>query len=210
METPAQTDIPIAPPAPQPEPQKESSSHSQTVKTVVIETIFITVCFLIIFGALNYFNILPLSKTFPQQLSWLPNQQITKKTPAQLTSSLKSFDELPVSTTNSAIKSVAVNYIFQGTVTGVKNNAKNTELLTNIKGSNIPKFILDEKTKIVSTSNKKDTPAAVKDLKTGVKIDINSSYNPKRKAWTVNKVSIIIEKASTPSSSLTPAPTVSK
>lgn len=45
------------------------------LKVGIFEIIFVAVVLLLLFGTLNYFNILPVSDVFPNQLGWLPRQQ---------------------------------------------------------------------------------------------------------------------------------------
>ncbi len=46
----------------------------------LFEIAFVIVGVLLIFGTLNYFNILPFSQTFPKFLGWLPRQEIPSNT----------------------------------------------------------------------------------------------------------------------------------
>jgi hypothetical protein len=57
------------------------------LKMGVFEIGFVTAILLLLFGVLNYFNILSISAVFPRQLSWLPRQ--TTQTNVQTNSALK-------------------------------------------------------------------------------------------------------------------------
>lgn len=64
----------------------------------LIEFGFVIIVLLLLFGILNYFNILSVSSVFPNQLGWLPRQQIklasqgeTLQTPSQTNSSPSTF-----------------------------------------------------------------------------------------------------------------------
>jgi predicted PurR-regulated permease PerM len=49
------------------------------LEIVLFEISFVLIIVIVVFGALNYFNILSLSTLYPNQLSWLPHQQTIKK-----------------------------------------------------------------------------------------------------------------------------------
>ena len=42
----------------------------------LFEIVFVGTVLLLLFGTLNYFNILPVSDTFPNQLGWLPQRDV--------------------------------------------------------------------------------------------------------------------------------------
>lgn len=56
--------------------QKKTSPKSLALlKVGMIEIFFFGIVIILFFGLLNYFNILPLSKIFPNQLGFLPQRQ---------------------------------------------------------------------------------------------------------------------------------------
>lgn len=57
--------------SPQPQQQKENKGLA-FLEVGLFEMVFVTVGLLLLFGTLNYFNILPVSDVFPNQLGWLP------------------------------------------------------------------------------------------------------------------------------------------
>ncbi|MCL5432660.1 MAG: hypothetical protein M1524_00905 [Patescibacteria group bacterium] len=63
--------------------QPRKNSFLSFVEIGVFEIIFVIVCFLLIFGTLNYFNILSVSDAFPQYLGWLPRQTNTASKQAE-------------------------------------------------------------------------------------------------------------------------------
>jgi len=85
--------IPTPPPSENPASSPISSSdnpggkHSPvpngTGKGLFLEVIFVAVFLAILFGVLNYFNILKLSKLFPNQLGFLPRREIPTGTSQQ-------------------------------------------------------------------------------------------------------------------------------
>ncbi len=44
---------------------------------IMFEVVFVSTVLLLIFGIFNYFNILPISDTFPKYLGWLPKQGVS-------------------------------------------------------------------------------------------------------------------------------------
>ena len=58
------------------QPQKTGSLKTFVLlKVGVIEALFVGITLILLFGILNYFNILPISKIFPNQLGFLPHKQ---------------------------------------------------------------------------------------------------------------------------------------
>ncbi len=96
---------------------------------------------------------------------------------------------LPILPSNKSIKSVSAFYTFSATIKEIRKNPKGTELITDIKGANIPKFIVTDKTKI-SSKTKVATNSA---LMTNQKVEITIPYLLKKRAWndTVFSVKIL-------------------
>lgn len=70
-----------------PQPQQKENKGLMFLEVGVLEIFFIVITLSIFFGVMNYFNILPISEVFPNQLGWLPHkpyrqsQQYTPKVP---------------------------------------------------------------------------------------------------------------------------------
>jgi len=72
-----------------PAPQQNKPGKLAFLEVGLFEIFFVAVVLLLLFGALNYFNILSVSDAFPRQLGWLPRQAVAQKkllyTPAKPT-----------------------------------------------------------------------------------------------------------------------------
>lgn len=59
-------------------PKKNPLTALALLEMGVFEIGFVAVVLFLLFGILNYFNILSISDTFPKYLSWLPRQTVQK------------------------------------------------------------------------------------------------------------------------------------
>lgn len=87
-QTPTPTNIaqtqqtPVGSPASSPiSPNERQKGEYQTVppkgnKGILFEIIFVLIALILVFGTLNYFNILKLSEIFPNYLGWLPHKEV--------------------------------------------------------------------------------------------------------------------------------------
>lgn len=66
-----------------PYPKKNKFHALALLEVGVFELVFVTVVLFLIFGTLNYFNIFPVSSTFPEYLSWLPRKAPNGASPRQ-------------------------------------------------------------------------------------------------------------------------------
>lgn len=78
-------------------PQKKRFSGLAFLEIGLFEVVFVVVVLLLLFGTLNYFNILSVSSVFPNQFGWLPRQQTKvvinpSPTPSNFTSSEFQYD----------------------------------------------------------------------------------------------------------------------
>ncbi|GEM_PF-4535156 len=89
----------------------------------------------------------------------------------------------PIKPSDPSVKRAAVRYLFTGTVERVINFDNGLELVTDIKGNNIPKFNLNANTKISFLNGDQSSQASLSDLKAGQKVEINIGYGLKKKAW---------------------------
>lgn len=109
---------------------------------------------------------------------------------------------LPVNLTNPGIESALVTYTFKGVVEALKTGASGLEIATSIKGNEIPKFVVGEKTKVFFVNNGKQTRASASDIAVGQNVKIVIAYALKKKSWNeVSEVRLIdVVPPATPSS----------
>lgn len=118
----------------------------------------------------------------------------------------KEFPTVPVSIKNPAVKAAFVTYRFVGTIKELQGSPGKLQLITDITGGRVPKFIVTPITKVSSLRNDQKTQASPSDLKPGQEVGIAIIYRMKKRTWDyyVTSVDILIStpSASTPSASL--------
>lgn len=78
-----------------PVPEKKGLHALAFLKVGIIEFFLVAIVLILLFGTLNYFNILSISGVFPKQLSWLPHQIIKQNpvpSPVNYTSHVFQYD----------------------------------------------------------------------------------------------------------------------
>lgn len=91
---------------------------------------------------------------------------------------------LPIPPSNKSVKSVNASYTFSTTIKEIRKNPKGRELIANIKGANIPKFIVSDKTKVVYAGENGDSkPSTSSALMSNQKVEITILYSLKKKKW---------------------------
>lgn len=90
---------------------------------------------------------------------------------------------LPIPPSNKSVKSVNASYTFLATIKQVRKNNSGRELLTDIKGANIPKFIVSDKTKVVYADKNGSKQATASALMANQKVEITTLYSLKKKKW---------------------------
>ncbi|OGH12077.1 MAG: hypothetical protein A2857_03060 [Candidatus Levybacteria bacterium RIFCSPHIGHO2_01_FULL_36_15] len=147
---------------------------------------------LIIFLAFNYFNILPLSSSNPKLFGWLPHKSVQ---PAS--SSLPDYLVLPVDPKSAFVQYAYLTYGFKGKLTKVNDLYGLPELITDISGKGVPRFMLTRRTRVVYFSKNKTAPATFTDLKPGQSLLIGAIYRAKLGVWDIDNVNILVEQLPT-------------
>lgn len=110
---------------------------------------------------------------------------------------------LPVTLDNPNLDSFVLVYNFRGNIIEIKDNPERLELVTDVKGAGVPKFIVTENTQVFFLTPDKSVSASSADLRLNQKIRILAVYNVKNKSWTTNRVSILVESIPSSTSSAT-------
>lgn len=186
---------------PTPQPQVFTSSHTNVKRGILFgagEIIFVVVVLLLLFGILNFFKILPVSKTIPF-LSFLPEKSTSvTTTPIQQNTTSSSSAQLnlslPYPLDEPALSDVRINYSLDGTITDIQPHpSDNTSLILVLKSSRGPTFpepIPISKNQAVTASGEK-TPISAEKLKIGNKISIVLTYIYSEKKLSVRTVQLI-------------------
>jgi len=99
---------------------------------------------------------------------------------------------LPVKPGSPSVKTATVWYTFSGTVTGIRNNGENIELLTDITEPGLPQFLVTPKTQTFLLANGQNVATSAASIQANQKVDISMSYTLKQNAWdTVGEVKIL-------------------
>lgn len=97
----------------------------------------------------------------------------------------------PIKPDNNRVSYASATYIFEGTLKEVKNSPDGAELITDIKGYGIPRFMPNRNTSVVKKNSGKVAIVSPKDLKSGQKVEIGMIYNLRIKKWYMFSVSIL-------------------
>lgn len=132
-----------------------------------------------------------------------PTPQANKQVGKQATQSgkpvAKGFPAVPVSLANPAVKYAQVKYTFKGTIKEVKPDPKGLLIITDAKGSKVPKFIVTPTTKVTIDTNGQKKEGSSSDLAVNQKVEIVVAYGLKKKAWNdVSSITIFLGSQSTP------------
>lgn len=91
---------------------------------------------------------------------------------------------LPIPPSNKSVKSIKASYTFLATIKQIRKNNSGRELLTDIKGANIPKFIVSDKTKVVFADENGDSKLSTSSaLMANQRAEITILYSLKKKKW---------------------------
>lgn len=103
----------------------------------------------------------------------------------------------PIDPNNTFITSKALIYSFMGEVNSLKEVTEGLVLVTNIKGANIPEFLVTKKTLVVKQDSDRQLVSGSGAIKVGSKVMIVLGYNLDNKTWHTTKVTVIVDKIST-------------
>ncbi|HEY5601372.1 MAG TPA: hypothetical protein VIK81_04810 [Patescibacteria group bacterium] len=122
---------------------------------------------------------------FPDKKLFKPtDQKQTIVTPTQIT--------LPVSLSNRNLGSVYLAYNFFGPVKEIKNISQGKQLILNTSDSDLPTFVINDRTGIFKIENDKSvTTKNVNDLKSGQRVSISTTYDLKSLTWTTRTIHLV-------------------
>lgn len=141
----------------------------------------ITVVILIVGGIALFYLYNPRTPSLVKQPPSWSLQSITQSQDA---------DNLPVSSSHPALRWANLSYGFQGKIVEVKDSEEGVELVTDIAGKGVPKFIVTDKVQVFFSVKETNAPASSQDLKAGQRVTLSVLYDLKKKVWTVTKVFI--------------------
>lgn len=99
---------------------------------------------------------------------------------------------LPVKPGSPSVKGARVGYTFSGTVTGIRNNGKNVEILTDIQEEGLPQFLITPQTEVFFVTSGQKTATSAASIQANQKVEISMPYNLKQKVWdTVREIRIL-------------------
>lgn len=185
---------------PQPQQAFQNTQQEHNVNKDIAfgvgEIIFVLIALLLLFGTLNYFQILPVSSTVPF-LSFLPQKSIPIiPTPVQtsLQPKQKPNTYLPIVLDDPSLSSAVVSYLIEGVIENIATQPNNTNILLSIrsnKGTNLPQPIAAAPQLPVSETGTSSAKQTVKDLKVGAKIMAVFSYSSSAKNLSLNTIQLL-------------------
>lgn len=172
-------EVQVIQPPPLTNPEEPSVIRSMPKFPYIIVAVIVTVASAILV-AWAFFKPLPSTES---------NLSISKQATQSAQAKKGGFPQVPVSISNPGVLSAQVAYIFKGTIQEIKTDPKGILVKTDIKGENVPKFVVIPTAKITIDTNGQKKTGTTADLATGQKVEIYITYGLKKKAW--NDVSAI-------------------
>ncbi len=171
--------------------EKNNSVRPRPVFTLVT---VLLIAFGLIF-LINYFNIIPLSKIYPNFFAFLPNvaqQTSPSKYPA-------------IDTNNSLIKAAYISYTFDAKIIDIVEIKKETErLITDAKIEGLPSIYITPVTQIFFFTPQKREKANMKSLQKNQQLTITVSFSFKNRRWRTSYVDIHVDSIPKASPSASP------
>ena len=119
------------------------NQNKSTDNILVITLTFGIVGVILLTLILNYFNILPFSRSYPKVFGWLPHQKSTVQTPKIETKPIQDNNSFtpslnPTSQKGKLVKNATVVYTLEGKITKITPNGSNYNLeITSLDGSQV-------------------------------------------------------------------------
>lgn len=156
------------------------------------------VVLIVFFGALNYFNIISISRIFPNQLGWLPHKAFvvsTEVVQVNITPTpTKTIPSLPIDPESKDVYLAEIYYVFPNVeirrIAPASNGSQLEVFIPNNEEIFLPNFVVTSETVIVKGGPTAE-PATLTDLNEKDRLSINASYDLKNKTWKlrhINKV----------------------
>ncbi|QQG44342.1 MAG: hypothetical protein HYW86_00265 [Candidatus Roizmanbacteria bacterium] len=159
---------------------------------LLIPLIFLVIIILV--ELFIYFGKAGVSKSTTEQISISPTKIVNPDSNNVVLPS--------ININNQAVRSTYITYVIRVVINDIKKDSKGQELVTDFKDDEIPTFIVEKSTKITLSSNGKKMTSNLNALKKGQNIDLNVSFNFKKKTWNLYSVNILEDKNASPSSSI--------
>lgn len=101
--------------------------------------------------------------------------------------------QLPIQPSNPAIVQLGVYYFLEGNIVHIKIVNHDLEITTDIKGENIPRFLVTKNTLIYkgNDADNQYTGAIISELKKGQHVRLGVLYTLEDKNWVTTRVTII-------------------
>lgn len=132
-----------------------------------------------------------------------PSQK-AQQTATQSAQSKERIIPLPVSTRSTFVRAAEITYTFGGTLKAINNTAEGVELVVDFTAKGLPKFIVKENTEVVlNTYGQSFQKATSSNLAVNQNILIEAAYDLNTATWSVQKVHILVDSSSTPTTTST-------
>lgn len=100
---------------------------------------------------------------------------------------------LPIDPDSSSVNGVYINYVFFGPLKELKKTSEGLELFLDSSAQDLPRFVLKDGQARIEKVNadKSTTLAGIKDLRPGIRVNINLSYDVRAKVFAVRSVQLV-------------------
>ena len=178
---------------------KKSDSQLPLVLGIMIGVLIFVVA---IFVGLNYFNVLSISKIFPEQLGWLPQvNQVEKSTQiaqqeapvSETTANSSDSDILPIDPRRADVYGVEIFYSANVVLNRIEFSDKGTYVHSSLSSDKtlLPPFLIIPETKIVKAAGESRVDGTPDDLREGQNVTLRLQYDIKTKQWTLRQIYIV-------------------
>lgn len=161
---------------------------------VLLGLVGATIVLIVFFSTLNYFNILSMSRIFPNQLGWLPHRSFESLQKEKDTSSnipqTKSSYELPIDPSKESITLAEVSYNIQAKIKSIIPSSNGITMEVTVPKDEtiiIPKLTLTSEVKIIKGKPGLE-PGSLSDLGIGKDVNLIVSYDLKNKEWRTRSI----------------------